>query len=240
MIRRSIFCAVLLASSIVASHASDAVHAPIEQRCPGLSAWESAHPQWSEKNQAARLTAAFGKPTDPQLRQQLLNMVKPDQAAREAVAKSGFQSQDALKKMLSVDAKNLAAFKPIIQRQGFPKPSQVGVDGFKAAFLLIQHADRDPALQSQVLPQLVALHDQGMIGGSDVALLTDRVLRAQGKPQRYGTQFDQDADGSSMKLQSTEDIANLDKRRAAMDLPPMTDYACMMSVYTGKKIKLQP
>jgi len=240
MTHRSNFCVWLLASSIVSLHATDFGHTQIEQRCPSLSAWERAHPQLSEKNQAARLTAAFGTPTNPKLRQQLLDMAKTDQAAREAAAKSGLQSQNALKKMLAVDAKNLTSFKPIIQRHAFPKPSQVGVDGFKAAFLLIQHADQDPALQSQVLPQLMALHEQGVINGSDVALLTDRVLRAQGMPQRYGTQFSPTEHDSIMKIQPTEDLANLEKRRAAMDLPPMADYACALSVYTGKQVKYQP
>lgn len=241
VVGRSILCAAVLAASIAAAHANDQGNAQVEHRCPGLAAWESAHPQLSEKNQAARLVAVYGKPTDPVLRQKLLDMLKSDQAAREAALKSRLQSQDALKKMLSVDAKNLPMLKHIIEQHGFPTPSQVGGDGVDAAFLLVQHADRDPALQSQVLPQLIELHDKGVIRGGDVALLTDRVLRAQGKPQRYGSQFALDEHDGSMKIQPTEDMAHLDTRRAAMDLPPIADYACMLSVfYAVKKVDYRP
>lgn len=65
------------------------------------------------------------------------------------------------------------------------------------------------------------------MAADDVALLTDRVLRAQGKPQRYGTQFKPGADGS-MVLEPTEDEAGLDARRRAVGLPSMAVYKRML------------
>ncbi|MGS0641112.1 DUF6624 domain-containing protein [Xanthomonas oryzae] len=65
------------------------------------------------------------------------------------------------------------------------------------------------------------------VAPDDVALLTDRVLLAQGKPQRYGTQFHRDAD-DRMALQPTEDEAGLDARRLRMGLPPMDQYKKML------------
>ncbi len=88
-------------------------------------------------------------------------MVKRDQSVRDAWVKAGMKTacgtDPAAKRVFAVDARNLASLKSIIANGGFPGPARVGVDGVQAAFLLVQHAVRDPALQLQVLPQLKAL-----------------------------------------------------------------------------------
>jgi hypothetical protein len=67
----------------------------------------------------------------------------------------------------------------------------------------------------------------------DVAFLTDRILVAEGRPQRYGTQFGADEQGRRT-LKPVEEPANLDKRRAAMGLEPENDYKCRMDFIFGK------
>lgn len=62
-------------------------------------------------------------------------------------------------------------------------------------------------------------------------MLTDRMLLAQGKPQRYGSQF-LIKDGVPT-LHPTEDRVGLDARRAAMGLAPIADYACVLGVACG-------
>ncbi|MGA0587410.1 DUF6624 domain-containing protein [Dyella sp. KRB-257] len=69
------------------------------------------------------------------------------------------------------------------------------------------------------------------IKNSDFALLTDRVLRAQKKPQRYGTQFVADpAHPGKVVMAPVEDPAHLDERRAEAGLMPISDYRCVMEV----------
>lgn len=233
---------LLLAWIAVPAHADDREDAQYAQQCPGFAAWKKAHPELSKKNQAKRIAA--GKPSEPKLRQQLLRMVKVDQAARDAWIKVGMKTgqggEAAVKHLLAVDAANQVKLKPIIKHQGFPTPSQVGMDGVEAAFLLVQHADRDPAFQLSVLPQLVTLHQQGLISGQDLAMLIDRTLRGQGKPQRYGTQFISNDSHPEMKLQPVEDISALDARRAGMGMPPLADYACILSMAYHKPVRLEP
>ena len=53
----------------------------------------------------------------------------------------------------------------------------------------------------------------------EVAYLTDRVLLAEGKKQVYGTQV-----GEDYKPRSLEDEENVDKRKAAVGLPPLAEY----------------
>ena len=64
--------------------------------------------------------------------------------------------------------------------------------------------------------------EKGGVAPVDIAYLTDRVLAAEGKPQRYGTQcvFE---DGKPVAKQ-VEDAENLDKRRRELGLEPMDKY----------------
>ncbi len=98
----------------------------------------------------------------------------------------------------------------------------VGRDGVEAAFLIVQHADRDPEFQQQMLPLLIEAHHRGEVKGGDVALLTDRVLTGMGKPQRYGTQIE--IVGGEFVVKPVEDSEQLDQLRAQMGLPPMEAY----------------
>jgi len=57
---------------------------------------------------------------------------------------------------------------------------------------------------------------------ADLAYLTDRVLSAEGRPQRYGTQFHPVA--GQLVPRPIEEADALDERRAAMDLCPFDEY----------------
>jgi hypothetical protein len=73
---------------------------------------------------------------------------------------------------------------------------------------------------------------KGEASKSSVAYLTDRILRAEGKPQLYATQYYQEAgpDGQPRYVAPVvEDPENLDKRRRAMGLPPWRDYEAQMA-----------
>jgi hypothetical protein len=112
----------------------------------------------------------------------------------------------------------------------------VGTDGASAAFLIVQHSDADPKFQAQVLPLMEAAVAKQEADPDLFAMLTDRVLRAQGKPQRYGTQFMNNDDGS-MSMQPTEDEANLDARRQKMGLPSIAEYKKILSETYHKPVK---
>lgn len=208
----------------------------IAARCPAAMTWHKAHAQEHKP-------PAVAKPTDPALRKQLLAMVKVDQGVRQAWAKAGVQDphNPVIPRMLAVDAANLKELKPIIAAHGFPTPAMVGNDGVEAAFLLVQHADSDPAFQASVLPKLAALQKKGMVSGPDFALLTDRVLRAQGKPQRYGTQFAPDHDRpGTFAAEPMVDPTHIDTRRASVGLMPLADYACVLSVVYKTPVSAKP
>jgi len=154
----------------------------------------------------------------PSLRDELLQMAKDDQAVRLG----DLSANDVRARMSAVDARNLPRIKQIVDEHGFPDEAMVGRDGFNAAWLLVQHADADPAFQEKVLASLVA---SKQMGGEQLALLTDRVLRAQGKPQRYGSQFTEEG-GHWAPQPIEEPVAEVDERRASLGMMPLADYAC--------------
>ncbi len=105
---------------------------------------------------------------------------------------------------------------------GWPGRSRVGEDGAHAAWLLIQHADHDPAFQKQCLELLEQAVRVGEAAPVDFAYLTDRVLTAEGKPQRFGTQLLIREGG--LVLQPVEDREHLDQHRAGIGLGPIREY----------------
>jgi hypothetical protein len=162
----------------------------------------------------------------PKLRQELLKRVSEDQRIRSELIKKGIDHPDPvlLAQMNRIDAINTARIGVIIKQHGWPGPKLIGRDGTDAFFLLAQHAD--PAFQKKVLPLVQKAYSRGLLTGQNYALFTDRVLVESGKPQIYGTaakQFDQ-WNNKEPVFEPIEDEANVDRRRAAVGLTPLSEY----------------
>ena len=162
----------------------------------------------------------------PKLRQELLKRVSEDQRIRSELIKKGIDHPDPvlLAQMNRIDAINTARIGVIIKQHGWPGPKLIGRDGIDAFFLLAQHAD--PAFQKKVLPLVQKAYSRGVLTGQNYALFTDRVLVESGKLQIYGTaakQFDQ-WNNKEPVFEPIEDEANVDRRRAAVGLTPLSEY----------------
>jgi hypothetical protein len=223
-----VIMALLLPLFASAAHAINLDDATLAKRCPGTGAWMKTHQQGADISEQADAHATF---TQPALRTELRQMAQADQQARGALFKNGSIDATAEQVVIKVDAENLKRLKEIVSTQGFPTVTQVGGRGVNAAFLLIQHADTDPAFQQQVLDILQARTDSEALNGEQLAMLTDRVLTHQDKPQRYGTQF-MEID-NEWKPKPMEDPTHVDQRRATMGLMPLNDYACMLKAMYG-------
>lgn len=101
--------------------------------------------------------------------------------------------------------------------------SMVGAEGAKAVMLLVQHNGR---LQERVIAMVKAA-PRGEVSLESLAMMEDRILTDQKKPQIYGTQFTLMPDGR-FKFAATADLPNLARRRSAAGIPPMAFYVCMM------------
>lgn len=177
---------------------------------------------------------------DADMTTELLRRVAEDQAARERLVvamRAGAEPDSAtLANLSTVDSANVAWMEAAMDSHGWPDRSTVGEDGASAAFLLVQHADRDTAFQARVLPALEDAWRRGEAQAQHVALLTDRLAKARGEPQLYGTQATM-RDGRIV-LTPIRDSSGVDARRAEMGLPPLAEYLRVLdSVYIGTERK---
>lgn len=168
------------------------------------------------------LVAKNGHGTDAALRDTLLAMGREDQAVRfRNIDAPNEQKNATAEELAATDRRLTAALKEIVAKQGWPTISLVGYNAAQSALLILIHSP-DHAWQRAMLPKLEELAHKDLIDGSQVATAVDKELVAEGKPQRYGTQF-KFVDGQGMMV-AVEDPANLDKRRAEAMLPPMDVY----------------
>ena len=230
LILASLCLAALAAGSARADdpHVFEADDATVAKTCPGLVAWVGKH------QPAVDLAPEPDRdsPAEPDLRAQLLGMVKEDQQIRGELFGPGkpllTDNSDGMQKLKAVDDKNLATLYKVVADYGVPTRAAVGLDGLKAFWLLIQHA-QDTRLQKRVLDAFNTA-DSG-VPLDEIALLDDRINSNEGRPQKYGSQFH--SEGKDMVMSPVEDEAHLDERREKMGLPPIADYRCMLQLMYG-------
>lgn len=166
-------------------------------------------------------TGHLGRPTpkytEPQLREELGEMIALDQQARlKAIQAKGDGRKKLMEVVSSVDAENLKKIKKIFSKYGFPNVEMVGRDGVSTAFLLVQHADADPDFQAHALELAEPLMKSRQLAKQQFAYLVDRVRIGSGKKQLYGTQVSTKT-GKAVPL-PVEEPEKLDSLRASMNL----------------------
>ena len=185
--------------------------------CPPLdttAAWALINRAWSNESGLHW--------SNDSLRRVLLRLQERDQATR---AEFGARVTDTLygRQLMSLDSTLAVEMVLILDRFGLPTRSMVGPAGSDAAMLIIQHSwplqERAAAL-AKAIPS-------GQISPEKLAMLEDRVLVHQGKPQRFGSHFNVGPDGV-FRFAPASDTAGLDARRSAAGMPPMRQYVCLL------------
>ena len=187
-----------------------------------IPAWEVAGKQRHEE-----LIRTNGPGTDTDLRDHLLKMGEEDQAARGFAhgRQTSTMTKEMIQKLPATDSELTLDLKQIVKEKGWPTIALVGIDASNAATLILTHT-ADHAWQRQLLPQLQTLAATDKIDPSPLALVIDKELVAEGKLQRYGSQFK--VINGEMAMYAVEDPGNLDQRRARASLPPMDVYKNQM------------
>ena len=167
--------------------------------------------------------------TNVELGDELVALLESDQSGRmliqEAFRERGHDSPEVLalwEEQSPADAENLARLREIISEHGWPGQSLVGRDGATAAFLILQHADHET--QVEYLPLVEAAVEAGEFERRQFALLQDRVLVGEDKPQIYGTQLYWDDETGKLELFPIEDEENVDSRRKEVGMMPLAEY----------------
>ena len=178
--------------------------------------------------------AAPAREDDPAwIQQKLAHMVELDQVVRKSLAWPGergftpaaaeyFQAAVFLR-MTWLDAGHTRQLAAWLDEHGWFRISVWGREADHHAWLLAQHADLDARFQRRVLDLLTPLLAEGETSPSNYAYLHDRVARAEGRPQRYGTQGTCEGQGVWQE-DELEDPAKVDELRASVGLGPMSEY----------------
>jgi hypothetical protein len=223
---RRIVAALMLCASLSATAQGLEETGLPSMPCQGALAWIAAHPE-ATREAAARRDAArtLG---DPALAAELKERAAKDQEARLAWT-ADLGNRQAQRAVLQIDQDNVKWLYKLVTTKGFPTAAQVGEIGLHHLWLLAQHADTQPRFQSQLLPSFEQRQAAGELSTSDLARLTDRVLKAQGKPQRYGTQFSpEEWAAPHFGLPDDAAVQAVEAHRRALGAMPLADYVCMM------------
>ena len=158
------------------------------------------------------------------LRRELLDMARLDRSVRAELAASGALFKSGYEpRMARVHRRNARRLRRIIEEVGWPGSDLVGSDGAEAAWLILQHAISEPGLLRRALPLLAMAAREGKADPAHAAMLEDRIRFFEGRPQRYGTQLDWDAEGN-LSPGEVEDPQTLAERRRAVGLQPLAEH----------------
>ena len=176
-----------------------------------------------------RIEANFDKP----LRRRLQMIMKTDQEVRVAfLAAHNRQPHDsiaeaeALHEMQRVDKLNQEQICKILDSRGFVGSDKVG-DAVGTFWAVIQHSDVN--IQKKYLPLFQEAAQKGDIAKEGVAMMEDRINMFEGKPQRYGSQIEEDEHGNP-RLYQLLDESKVDEWRSEMGMEPLKDYLRKMSI----------
>lgn len=87
-----------------------------------------------------------------------------------------------------IHRKKSEMLKYVINTQGWPHPDSHDGHAEATAFLIVHHADYDPAFQKHCHELMLRSAEKGRATLGFLAFLTDRILCNEGKHQRFGTQ----------------------------------------------------
>jgi hypothetical protein len=127
-----------------------------------------------------------------------------------------------------IDEKNTADLKTLFKTYSWFTLSEFGARTNHDAWLLVQHADRDPLFQREILARLEKLLPSKETNLGDYAYLYDRVASSfaepkNRKPQRYGTQGHCTGPGT-WEPNPTEQPGLLDVLRSSVGLDTEAKY----------------
>ncbi len=173
---------------------------------------------------------------EPELAKEIKAMRDEDQKNRIKWSKMYSQGKqdtkkfkDFTKEIIAVDRQNTSRMREIVEQFGWPTKDLVGEGPSNSAWLIVQHADRNPAFQARCLPMLKEAVDKGQANPSNYAYLYDRVAVSRGEKQLFATQSSTNNGLTEGSFYPIADESNVQIRRAEMGIDrSIVDYAHSM------------
>lgn len=119
-------------------------------------------------------------------------------------------------KFAKEDHRNQELVISIIEKCGMPTLKEVGQRQMDAIWLGLQHSTKE--IRKKYFPQVEKAVKNGDLSKEQYALMKDRMLMDEGKPQIYGSQIE------NGKLYKLENPKTVNERRKEMGMESIEDY----------------
>ena len=110
----------------------------------------------------------------------------------------------------------------LIADKGWPRIRDVGNEAAMAAYLVVMHSG--DGLQKKYLPDIKQRCEENELSWERYALIYDRSLYNENKPQKYGTQTRYNEKANTEELYPLEDESKVDEWRKEIGLEPLSAY----------------
>jgi hypothetical protein len=154
------------------------------------------------------------------LRDELLAMEAEDQRVHTEEYADGNLGGGYRPRLKALHRAHSARLREIIAAHGWPGRTLAGEDGAKAAWFILQHSISEPDFMRAMVPVLERSVAAGEAAAWHLAYVTDRIAFYEGRPQRYGSQWGVEDDGTHVlgELESPEQV---DELRKSVGLEPL-------------------
>jgi hypothetical protein len=123
-----------------------------------------------------------------EMKTELIRLAQHDLTVREKLLKENKLAQGYNPDMEKVHRDNASRLREIIDLIGWPTISKVGIEASEAAWLIAQHSIGEPVFMKRCYALMNEVATD--INPQNLAYLHDRICYFEGRPQKYGTQFD--------------------------------------------------
>lgn len=151
-----------------------------------------------------------------------IELVEVDCARKSEILREVYESDQRIRQgnkliqFAKEDHRNQELVISIIEKCGMPTLEEVSQNEMNAIWLGLQHTDKK--FRKKYFPQIEKAVAKGDLSKEQYALMKDRILMDEGKPQLYGTQLE---NGELYDLQDPETV---NERRKEIGLEPIEDY----------------
>ncbi|MFC6267834.1 DUF6624 domain-containing protein [Frigoriflavimonas asaccharolytica] len=138
------------------------------------------------------------------------------------------RKESDLIKFAKEDHRNQELVISIIEKCGMPTLKEVGQKHMDAIWLGLQHSSEEE-IRKKYWPQVEKAVENGDLSKQQYALMKDRILMDEGKPQIYGSQIE------NGKLYTLENPETVNVRRKEMGMEPIEEYLKYFNIMFNPK-----
>lgn len=162
-----------------------------------------------------------------QIAETIIDLKNADLALRGKLIQTENLSNGYHEEMKELHNRNAKILNDIIDSIGYPTINKVGKEAGEAAWLVIQHSIAQPEFMKKCAELLKNVVQKNQADPKNLAYLTDRIAVFEGKPQRYGTQFDWDENGN-LSPNFFDDLIKVNERRKSIGLNTLEEQTAIL------------